>query len=98
MLTIKQLPIAHTLKMEAARSSEMSVTIYQLTRRHITDNSVRAFFILRNSCEENVQFITTVQKNTTFPIFVAFSTRSINIVPVNSMSVCRSLCTIQRTA
>jgi hypothetical protein len=95
--TFKQLPIAHTLKMEAARSSETLVTIYQLTRRHITNNSVRVF-LLRNSCEENVQFITTVQKNTTFPIFVAFSMKSINIVPVNAMPVRLSLCTIPRTA
>jgi len=46
MSTIKHLPIAHTLKIEAARSSETSVTIYQLTRRHITDDSVSAFFYI----------------------------------------------------
>jgi len=45
-----------------------------------------------------VQFITTVKKNTTFPVFVAFSTSGINNVPVNSMSVRLSLCNIPRTA
>jgi len=35
-----QLPIAQTLKMDAASSSETSVTIYQLTRYHITKDSV----------------------------------------------------------
>jgi len=55
----KQLPIAQTLKMDAASSSKTLVTIYQLTRYHITKDSVRSFVIMKNFCEKNVQFIST---------------------------------------
>jgi len=46
----KQLPIAQTLKMDAASSSKTLVTIYQLTRYHITKDSVRSFVIMKNFC------------------------------------------------
>ena len=56
----KQLPSAQTLKMDVASCSKTMVTIYQITWYHIAKDSVRSFVIMKNFCEKNVQFITTV--------------------------------------